>query len=76
MCRLSAFVLSLLTVVGGHIINRRPDKALLFFSLLLLFALLSFFIYPLLALAAGLIPALRQVSYLDLMPIVVVASLK
>ncbi|MEJ2453687.1 MAG: hypothetical protein P8103_05965 [Candidatus Thiodiazotropha sp.] len=75
MRRLSAFVLSLLTVVGGHILNRRPDKALLFFSLLLLFALLSFFIYPLLALAAGLIPALRQVSYLDLMPILVVASL-
>lgn len=53
MRRLTAFTLSLLTIVGGHILNRRPDKAFLFFTLFLVSFLLSVFSYPLIVLTGN-----------------------
>jgi hypothetical protein len=75
MRKLSAFFLSLLTVVGGHILNRRADKALLFFSLLLVVALLNLFSFPLLALFGGVHAMTGLSSYWQLLPISIAASM-
>ncbi|MEW8052597.1 MAG: hypothetical protein AB2792_14590 [Candidatus Thiodiazotropha sp.] len=53
MRKLSAFLLSLFTIVGGHILNQRTDKALLFFSLLLVVSILNVFLHPIISLATG-----------------------
>ncbi|MCU7844475.1 MAG: carboxypeptidase-like regulatory domain-containing protein [Candidatus Thiodiazotropha sp. (ex Monitilora ramsayi)] len=75
MRKISAFFLSLLTVVGGHILNRRADKALLFFSLLLVASLLNLFLYPLLSIIGGLFPVIKVAYYPQLLPISIIVSL-
>ncbi|WP_078121300.1 hypothetical protein [Thiosocius teredinicola] len=62
-------LLSLFTVVGGHVLNRRLDLALLFFTALLLLSVGSFYFVPLFLwgsdagaiLSAG--PSLRTMAY-------------
>ncbi|MCU7796338.1 MAG: carboxypeptidase-like regulatory domain-containing protein [Candidatus Thiodiazotropha sp. (ex Myrtea spinifera)] len=75
MRKLSAFFLSLLTIVGGHILNRRADKALLFFSLLLVTSLLNLFLYPLLSITGGGFLLSKVTYYPQLLPISIVTSL-
>ena len=75
MRKLLVFVLSLLTLVGGHILNRRNDKALLFFSLLLLVSLANLFLFPLLSLASGLSRTPLTLNYSQILPITILASL-
>ncbi len=75
MRKLAVFLLSLLTIVGGHIMNRRADKALLFFSLLLVASLLNLFLYPLLSLAGLIQPLLQIVGFQQFLTITIVFSL-
>ena len=61
MRKFFTLTLSLFTIVGGHILNRRTDKALLFFSLFLVTALLSVFLTPfLLSLPVASVPAITM----------------
>ena len=75
MRKLSAFLLSLLTVVGGHILNRRTDKALFFFGLFLIAALFNLFFYPLLSLAGGTEMIVRFANMPLFLPATIAASL-
>jgi hypothetical protein len=75
MRKLSAFLLSLFTIVGGHILNRRADKALLFFSLLLVVALINLYSLPLLTLFEGVQTMPGISSYWQLLPISIATSL-
>ncbi|MEW8525649.1 MAG: hypothetical protein AB2552_21660 [Candidatus Thiodiazotropha endolucinida] len=70
-----AFFLSLVTIVGGHILNRRNDKALLFFSLFFVTSLLNVFFYPLLSLTAGLSQVDGSMYHPRLLPISIITSL-
>ncbi|MEJ2693965.1 MAG: hypothetical protein P8166_13190 [Candidatus Thiodiazotropha sp.] len=75
MRKLSAFTLSLLTVVGGHILNRRTDKALLFFSLLLVVSILNLFLYPLLSFKGWIEPLADIAGFQQLLPVSIATSL-
>lgn len=67
MRRILSSLFSLLTVVGGHIFNRRLDLGLLFFSLLLLVLVLAWVVPPMLFWNKGVGNVFPDNSYLTWM---------